>query len=114
MVLSRDGDFLYLETVLSAQQRASGDFVSAELTKESDGTYHGFTHTGRTCWVQDPQARALKSKQCSSDYSILVFVLSPTGIEGIAEAPPDGAALDCGKCTYSSPRIWVSFAFIPK
>jgi S1-C subfamily serine protease len=114
-VIRRDGDNLYVETVLPDAAKQAGCFNLAELHKQGDS----FTGTGRESCVCQYVKRRLtgpvtETARYTSEFPIEITKISPTRIEGIGSAFPRDAKLDCEKGQYSKPSGRVPFTWIPE
>jgi S1-C subfamily serine protease len=115
-LIRRDGDRIYVETVLPDQDKSAGCFNLADLQKKGDT----FVGTGRTsCVCQYTKglggyARAYSNKY-TVDYEVEITTVGPTRIEGRDKEVPKGTKLDCQKGSYSKPASeWVAFTWIPE
>jgi len=112
-VIRTEGDFIYIETVMPEDFIAAGGMLMAELKKQGDK----WVGTGRRripCQTGDGVWTTIKHKVCSFDEAVEILLLTPTRIEGIAVAPPDGAYFKCGPCKYSQPSAKQDFVWIPE
>jgi S1-C subfamily serine protease len=113
-IVRRDGDRLYVETVMPDAQKNAGCFNLAELQKQGDV----FAGTGRTSCVCEytkglgVYARTYTNRVTDQE-EIEITKVSPTRIEGRAKVRPTGTKFDCRKGTYSKPPSeWQSFTWI--
>ena len=114
-IIRRDGDRIYVETVLPDAEKNAGCFNLAELQKKAD-TFVGTGRSSCTCQYTKGYgiyARTL-SNQLTTQYDIEINQVGPTRIEGRAVQPPVNAKFDCAKGTYSKPNEWQTFVWIPE
>jgi hypothetical protein len=115
-IVRRDGDRLYVETVLPEAEKNVGCFNLADLQQKAEI----FSGTGRThCVCQYARGLGVYARTISNtfttEYEIEITRLSPTRIEGRSTVPPKDAKLDCQKGKYSKPPSeWQAFAWIPE
>jgi hypothetical protein len=96
-----EGDFAYAERVMSHEEREIA-LASWELKKGQDGTYTGVTRNRFVCSYTSTWT-GLESNRCTFENRVEFTSVTPGRIEGRAFVPPDGARLDCRKCSYSKP-----------
>lgn len=115
-VLRRDGDRIYVETVLSEAEKNAGCFFVSDLKKQGDI----FTGTARSRCVCE-YTRGLGAyaqtftNRVTDEVSIELTSITPTRIEGRAMARPKGTKFDCKKGEYSKPPSeWRPFVWIPE
>ena len=111
--LRLEGDFIYAETVLTDEQRKLG-FDSYELKKNSDGSYKGVIRTSFTCSYPSAWDRSAQYNRCKFEGQIEFSNITPIRIEGRVFGPPEGAKLDCKKCSYSKAPAWTPTVWIPQ
>jgi S1-C subfamily serine protease len=109
-ILRRDGDRVYVETVVSAEAKAAGAFGIAELSKTGD-KYVGTVRQARPCeWDNWTSGQNL----CKLEDPVEITLLTPTRIEGAAMVYPKDAAFDCKKCQYKKKGVMTPFVWIPE
>jgi hypothetical protein len=111
-----DSEHIYVETVIPDAEHQTGEFNVAELKKTGD-KYVGRGRGATACsWIGFKAFVGWQQKfnLCNFDYSIEITILSPTRIEGFAEAYPDDAKFDCGKCRWNKPSVRRPFTWIPE
>jgi hypothetical protein len=108
-----DGDFLYVETVLTEKQR-DVEFDRCELKKTQNGGYSGVRRVALTCSYIGHFNSGPWNNRCTFENKIEFNTINPSRIEGRGFAPPDGAEFDCRKCSYSKPLVWKPFVWIPQ
>lgn len=115
-IVRRDGDRLYVETVLPDAEKNVGCFNISDLQRKGDV----FSGTGRThCVCQYTKGLGGYARNFTNSftaqYEIEITKLSPTRIEGRTTVPPKDAKLDCKKGAYTKPPTeWETFAWIPE
>jgi len=115
-IVRRDGDRLYVETVLPDAQKNAGCFNMSDLQQKGDT----FSGTGRTsCVCQYTKGLGAYARTYTNtftgQYEIEITKLSPTRIEGRTTVPPKDSKLDCKKGAYSKPSSeWEAFVWIPE
>jgi len=115
-IIRRDGDRLYVETVLPDAEKNAGCFNIAELQKQGEI----FSGIGRmSCVCQYIRGLGVYARtytnRVTDESQIEISRVSPTRIEGRAMVRPPGAKLDCPKGRYSKPASeWQPFAWIPE
>jgi S1-C subfamily serine protease len=116
-VIRRDGDRIYVETILPEDAKQAGCFSLADLQK------HGNVYSGTTRFSCVCQYKKLKfgtgqsdviTNHYSSEYPIEITRISPTRIEGISSATPQDATFDCETRRYSKPEARQQFVWIPQ
>jgi hypothetical protein len=110
-ILRLEGDYLYVETIIpDEEQRAGGAFNVAQFTK-SGNKYVGTTRGAFLCsWDR----WTVGANRCSEETPTQLTLVTPTRIEGIGEAYPQGTKFDCKKCTFSGRRVKQPFVWIPE
>jgi hypothetical protein len=115
-IIRRDGDRIYVESVLPDAEKKEGCFNLSELQKQGDI----FSGTGRTsCVCQYTKGLGAYERTYSSRFTdqweIEITKIGPTRIEGRATSHPAGTKFDCQKGTYSKPATeWQTFTWIPE
>lgn len=115
-ILRVDGDNLYVETVVSEEERRAGGFNTAELRKTGDA-YSGQGRMSGTCSYIGFTAfvgKHEKFNRCMFEGPLEIRLLTPTRIEGRAMGYPPNTKFDCGKCEYKGAKTWQSFTWIPE
>ena len=115
--LRKDNEIVYVEWVLTEQQRGSGRFTSMELHKDAQG-YSGKEHVVIPQSYIDHDFKHWNEKQvvkhCSFDYKVLISTLSDTRIEGHIWIPPDDSKLNPKKCLFDKELVEREFVWIPE
>lgn len=107
----QDGEYLYGEWVnLPSQLQGTSAFARSELKKDSDGRWHGKTHSFLPCEYNDTWTGQLRVNWCKMDTHIEVNRLSDTRIEGITDS---WEKFDCRKCQPKDVKQ-TQFTLIPK
>lgn len=105
-----EGEHMYVETLVTEEQKRFGVFYLAELKKTGD-KYAGVIRSGGTCvyynWLNEE-----KQNFCRSEEPFEITVLTPTRIEGTTVRP--GTKFDCGKCQWRGKPERSSFVWIPE
>jgi S1-C subfamily serine protease len=115
-IVRRDGDRIYVETVVSDTEKNAGCFQLDEFLKKGDI----FTGTGRrSCVCQYTKGLGAYARTFDNkfviQYETEITSLEPNRIEGRTKGPPKGSTLDCQRGTYSKPLSeWVTFTWIPE
>ena len=108
-IIRRDGDRIYVETVLPEADKQAGCFVISDLKKQGE-TYSGTSRERGVC----RNALGVITNRYSLEYQLEITNLSPTRIEGWVMAPPKDAKFNCGKGSYSKPPVRQLFTWIPE
>lgn len=94
-------DSIRMEAELSGEARQHGEAVSGTLTRQG-GKYRGTLIDASTCGLgKQSNPKSVKKRTCSFRFGIELSVITPNKIEGLLEAPPPEAELDCAKCRWS-------------
>jgi S1-C subfamily serine protease len=115
-MVRRDGDHIYVETVLPEAAKQAGCFSLADLQKQGD-IYSGTSKFTCVCQYQKKRFTGridLLTNRYSDDERIDITKVSPTRIEGIYNAHPQDSRFDCENRTYSKPAAPQPFAWIPE
>jgi trypsin-like peptidase len=113
-IIRRDGDRMYVETVLLDAQKNAGCFNLAELQKRGDI----FSGTGRTsCVCEYTKGLGIYARTFTNRFTdqseIEITKIGSTRLEGRGMMHPTGTKFDCRKGTYSKPASeWQPFAWI--
>jgi S1-C subfamily serine protease len=116
-LVRRDGDRIYVETVLPDAQKSAGCFNLAELQKKEGDIFSGVGRSSCVCeYTQGLGVYARTYTNRFTDHSeIEITNIGPTRIEGRALTRPTGTKFDCKKGAYSKPPSeWQPFAWIPE
>lgn len=115
-IIRRDGDTIYVETLLPEAQKNAGCFNLAELQKKGDV----FSGKGRySCVCQYTKglggyARTLTNR-VTDETEEEITKIGPTRIEGRSMVRPKGTKFDCKKGEFSKPPSeWQNFTWIPE
>lgn len=115
-VIRRDGDRIYIETLLPEAQKNEGCFNLAELQK--DGSV--FTGKGRyscVCQYTKGLGQYMRNytNHVSDEAALELTKIEPTRIEGRSMVRAKGTKFDCSKGQFSKPPTeWESFTWIPE
>jgi hypothetical protein len=115
-IIRRDGDRLYVETVMNDAAKTAGCFSLADLQKQGDI----FTGTARdSCVCQYTKGLGVYARAYTNrytfQYNVEITTLGPTRIEGRTMVLPKGTKLDCPKGVYEKPASeWQPFSWIPE
>lgn len=116
-IVRQEGDHLYVETVLPAQESTAGVFQVAELKKTGD-VFVGVTRHSFPCVYDAADWHTLGRKQvvnrCTTEGAIEIRVFSPSRIEGAVDIYPQGTKFNCKKCSYSATPVKATFTWIPE
>ena len=108
-MIRRDGDRLYVETILPEADKQAGCFSLADLKKQGEG-YSGNLKFSCVCQYRS----GLKANRYSMEIPLEISKIGPTRIEGWVMDPPKDAKFDCAKGTYSKPLVRQAFVWIPQ
>jgi S1-C subfamily serine protease len=117
--IRRDGDRLYVETILPDAAKNTGCFDLSQFEKRGD-TYTGTNKSSCVCQYTKFKAfvgQVLETNRFANESPIEITKITPTRIEGRAMQAPNGTKIDCEKGRYSKPVSewnWVTFAWIPE
>jgi S1-C subfamily serine protease len=115
-IIRRDGDRMYVETVLPDAQKNAGCFNLTDLQKNGEI----FSGTNRhSCVCEYTQGLGAYARSYSNRFTlqwrIEITKVSPTRIEGRGEQPSKDSKFDCKKGAYSKLSTeWIAFAWIPE
>jgi V8-like Glu-specific endopeptidase len=115
-VLRRDGDRIYVETVLPEAQKNAGCFFLSDLQKKGD-IFSGNVRSSCICeYTRGLGAYARNfTNRYTDETAIEITSITPTRIEGRAMARPKGTKFDCKKGEFSKPPSeWENFTWIPE
>jgi S1-C subfamily serine protease len=114
--IRRDGDTIYVETLLPEAAKNEGCFSLAELQKKGDI----FSGKGRySCVCQYTTGLGVYARtftnRVSDETDEEIIKLGPTRIEGRSMVRPKGTKFDCKKGEYAKPPSeWENFTWIPE
>jgi S1-C subfamily serine protease len=115
-IIRRDGDRLYIETVLSEAAKNAGCFNLSELQKKGE-IYVGKGKEGCVCQYTKFKpfvGQVLETNHYVNEWEIEISSLSSTRIDGRSSVPPKGTKIDCAKGGLAKPPSeWMTFAWIP-
>ena len=115
-VIRRDGDSIYVETLLPEAEKNAGCFNLAELQKNGD-VFSGKARYSCVCQYTKGlggYARTLTNR-VTDETAVEITKLGPTRIEGRSMVRPKGTKFDCKKGEFSNPPSeWKSFTWIPE
>jgi len=115
-IIRRDGDRIYVETLLPEAQKNAGCFTLAELQKKGDV----FSGKGRhSCVCEYTKGLGVYARtftnRVSDETAMEITKLEPTRIEGRSMVRPKGTKFDCKKGEFSKPASeWENFTWIPE
>jgi hypothetical protein len=115
-IIRRDGDMIYIETLLPEANKNAGCFNLAELQKKGDV----FGGKGRySCVCQYTKGLGVYARtftnRVSDETAMEITKLGPSRIEGRSMVRPKGTKFDCKKGEFSKPPSeWENFAWIPE
>jgi hypothetical protein len=115
-IVRRDGDRIYVETVLTDVQKNAGCSNLADLQGKGDF----FSGTVKfSCVCQYKKGLGASAETFASWYTFVttieITMLSQTRIEGRTIVPPKGSKLDCRNGIYTKPPSeWEAFVWIPE
>lgn len=115
-IIRRDGDRVYVETVLPDSEKNAGCFNLSELQKKEDI----FAGMGRSsCICQYTKGLGVYARTYSNRFTdqseIEITKMSPTRIEGRYMVRVKETKFDCQKGSFSKPPTeWETFAWIPE
>jgi hypothetical protein len=116
-MVRRDGDHLYVETILSEAAKQAGCFSLSELQKTGE-IYSGKASDHCVCQYQKRSwvtgLLETKTRQYQHEGQIEITSVTPTRIEGYAMSPDPSGKFDCEKDTYSKPFVRKAFTWIPE
>jgi S1-C subfamily serine protease len=115
-LVRRDGDRIYVETVLPDAQKNAGCFNMAELQQK--GAVFSGTNRSR-CFCEYTLGLGVYARTYTNwitdQTQVEITNIAPTRIEGRAMVRPTGSKFNCKKGTYSKPPSdWLSFTWIPE
>jgi S1-C subfamily serine protease len=115
-IIRRDGDRIYVETVLPEAQKNAGCFNLAELQKNG-AVFSGKNRSSCVCQYTKglgAYARSF-SNRVSDETTEELTKIEPTRIEGRSMVRTKGTKFDCSKGQFSQPPTeWESFTWIPE
>jgi S1-C subfamily serine protease len=111
--IRRDGDHIYVETVLPEAEKQAGCFSLADLRKQGE-SYVGTTRFSCVCQYQKHRFSPVLTNNYSDEESIEITKLAATRIEGMVNAHPQDGKFDCEKRTFSKPAVPQPFVWIPE
>jgi S1-C subfamily serine protease len=118
-IIRRDGEHIYVETVLPEAAKQAGCFNMADLQKKGDN-YSGTGKESCICQYQKRRGSPLSAlydtftNRYANEWPIEITKLTPTRIEGVATGEPEDAKFNCEKRTYSKPPVQRPFVWIPE
>jgi S1-C subfamily serine protease len=115
-IIRRDGDRIYVETVLPDAQTKAGCFILSDLQKKGD-IFSGIIRSSCVCQYTHglgAYARTL-SNRVSDQSTVEISSVTPTRIEGRTLIRPKETKFDCKKGEFSKPPSeWQGFTWIPE
>lgn len=116
-IVRRDGEHIYVETIMPEAAKQAGCFNLAELQKKGE-TYSG--NDKDSCVCQYQKRRGISAffdtvtNRYSNEWPMEITKLTATRIEGVATGEPEDAQFNCEKRTYSKPTVQRPFVWIPE
>lgn len=114
-IVRRDGDRMYVETVLPDAEKNQGCFALADLQQKAQ-IFSGVLRESCVCqYTKGLGAYArIYTNRFTLQWEIEITKLSSSRIEGRAEKPSTDSRFDCKKGTYTKlNKEWQTFAWIP-
>jgi S1-C subfamily serine protease len=115
-IIRRDGDRIYVETVLPEAEKNAGCFSLAELQKNG-AVFSGKNRYSCVCQYTKglgAYARSF-SNRASDEITEELTKIEPTRIEGRTMVRAKGTKFDCSKGQFSQPPTeWENFTWIPE
>jgi S1-C subfamily serine protease len=113
-IIRREGERLYVETVVPEAEKKIGCFNMADLQQKGE-TFSGSGRTSCVCQYTGTWDLTPHSNRFTVEYQVEITKLSPTRIEGRTTVPSKDSKFDCKKGAYSKPpNEWETFAWIPE
>lgn len=112
-----DGDWVYVERLFLEDQSRAGAFNTWELRQREDGMYIGIARVVRPCeYTYSDWPNGMKSvvNRCPYESQAEVTKLSESRIEGRLKQYLPDTKLNCRKCSFSKPPVWIPFSWIPE
>jgi S1-C subfamily serine protease len=112
----RDGDRIYVETVMPEAQKSAGCFILADLQKKGK-TFSGTIRS--SCVCQYTRGLGVYAQtytnRVTDEANMEITSVTPTRIEGRVLQRPKGTKFDCRKGEFSKPLSeWLFFSWIPE
>ena len=109
-----DGENIHVEA--SAPEKAGKLVIKMNADLKKDGTKYTGTANSIITWTRTILVSSEKntSDRCTFTDPIEITSVTPSRIEGREFAAPTGAILDKTKCTFSKPKRWVNFIWVPE
>ena len=112
-IIRRDGDTIYVETLLPEAQKNAGCCNLAELQKKGD-VFNGKGRYSCVCQYTKGLGGTFTNR-VSDETAEEITRLGPTRIEGRLMVRPKGTKFDCKKGEFSKPPSeWQDFTWIPE
>jgi len=113
-IIRRDGEHVYVETVLPEAAKQAGCFSLADFQKKGD-TYSGTNKDSCICHYQ--KRRGLSAfdtvtNRYTNEWPIEITKLTPTRIEGVGTGEPQDATFNCEYRLYSRPPVQLPFVWV--
>jgi hypothetical protein len=112
----RDGDRIYVETILPDAQKNAGCFILSDLQKKGD-IFSDIMRSSCVCQYTAGRAnmRETVTNHVSDETTVEIISITPTRIEGRGLARPKGTKFNCRKGEFSKPPSeWENFTWIPE
>ena len=104
-----EADHIYVETVLSPEQKQNQVFYLADLAKKGD-KWVGVMRGGGICYTDWNRTQNFGRDEFPAE----ITLLTPTRIEGSTQAFPPGSKFNCAKCKTSGKPELQRFTWIPE
>ena len=109
-----DGDHIYCEVDMPAEQKKLGMFSTTEFRKEG-ARWVGLNRYSTAWWnINSTTGEKVVTHSCVVVDPIEIDVFTPTRIEGRVFAPPKNTKYDYKKCRYEKAPEWTPFVWIPE
>jgi S1-C subfamily serine protease len=115
-IIRRDGDRIYVETLLPEVQKNAGCFTLAEFLKNGD-VFSGKVRHSCVCQYTKGLGGYAQTftNRVSDETAMEITKLGPTRIEGRSMVRPKGTKFDCKKGEFDKPPSeWENFTWIPE
>lgn len=115
-IVRREGDRIYVETILPDAANQAGCFTLADLQMHGE-VYSGTVKHSCVCQYQKfrlGRGYEVLTNRLSVENAIEMTMISPTRIEGSNTGAPQDAKYDCEKGSYSKPPVRQPFVWIPQ
>lgn len=107
-----EGDYIYVEREVSAEERQLKLFSAGEAKKDGD-QWTGTWRHGGNCRYGDGVWTTFKWSFCTSTAKGAITLLTPTRIEGWTLSYPPNTKFKCKTCTYVGSKQRYDFLWVP-